>query len=276
MKAVLLVAEKEVREGIRNRWVVAATLLLAALALTLAFLGAAPAGRVGAGALEVVVVSLSSLSVFLVPLIALLLSHDAVVGEVERGTLLLLLTYPLARWQVLLGKFIGQVAILALATVLGYGAAAAALVATGAQIAPDGWWAFGYMIGSSVLLGAAFVALGTLASTLVRDRGTAAGIAVDLWLLLVLLWDMGLLGLLVADQAEHLSGSVVDALLLLNPADAYRLFNLAGLADVRSLSGMAALGGESGLSPSLLLTALAAWALLPLAVAAALFSRREL
>lgn len=276
MKAVLLVAEKEIREGIRNRWVVAATLLLAALALTLAFLGAAPAGRVGAGALEVVVVSLSSLSVFLLPLIALLLSHDAVVGEVERGTLLLLLTYPLARWQVLLGKFLGQVAILALATVLGYGAAAAALVASGAQIAPEGWWAFGYMIGSSVLLGAAFIALGILASTLVRDRGAAAGIAVGLWLLLVLLWDMGLLGLLVADQGEHLSGRAVDALLLLNPADAYRLFNLAGLADVRSLSGMAALGGESGLSPSLLLAALAAWALLPLAVAAALFSRREL
>ena len=36
--------------------------LQATLALTLAFLGAAPAGRVGAGALEVVVVSLSSLS----------------------------------------------------------------------------------------------------------------------------------------------------------------------------------------------------------------------
>ena len=56
MKGVLLIAGKEVREGIRNRWVVAATLLLATLALTLTFLGAAPAGRVGAGALEVVVV----------------------------------------------------------------------------------------------------------------------------------------------------------------------------------------------------------------------------
>ncbi|RAI57085.1 ABC transporter permease [Roseicella frigidaeris] len=276
MKAVLLVAEKEIREGIRNRWVVAATLLLAALALTLAFLGAAPAGRVGAGALEVVVVSLSSLSVFLLPLIALLLSHDAVVGEIERGTLLLLLTYPVARWQVLAGKFLGHVAILGMATLLGYGAAAVALAATGAQVAPAGWWAFACMLGSSVLLGAAFVALGTLASTLVRDRGTAAGIAVGLWLLLVLLWDMGLLGVLVADQGEHLSGGAVDALLLLNPADAYRLFNLAGLADVRMLSGMAALGGESGLTPSLLLAALAAWALLPLGVAAALFSRREL
>ena len=276
MRPILLVAEKEIREGIRNRWVVAATLLLAALALTLAFLGAAPAGRVGAGALEVVVVSLSSLSVFLLPLIALLLSHDAVVGEVERGTLLLLLTYPLARWQVVLGKFLGQAAILALATVLGYGAAALALVLTGPPITPEGWWAFAHMLGSSVLLGAAFVALGILASALVRDRGAAAGIAVGLWLLLVLLWDMGLLGLMVADQGEHIGRGGVDALLLLNPTDAYRLFNLAGLADVRLLSGMAALGGESGLSAPILLVALLAWVVVPLAAATALFSRREL
>ena len=56
------------------------------------------------------------------PLIALLISHDAIVGEMERGTMLLLLSYPVARWQVLLGKFLGHLAILAFATCLGYGA----------------------------------------------------------------------------------------------------------------------------------------------------------
>ena len=71
----------------RNRWVLATTLLLAALALSLTFLGSAPTGNVGAGALDVVVVSLSSLTIFLLPLIALLISHDAVVGEMERGTM---------------------------------------------------------------------------------------------------------------------------------------------------------------------------------------------
>jgi Cu-processing system permease protein len=276
MKGVLLVAGKEVREGMRNRWVVAATLLLAALALTLAFLGAAPVGRVGAGALEVVIVSLSSLSIFLLPLIALLISHDAIVGEMERGTMLLLLTYPLARWQVVLGKFVGHVAILALATVLGYEAAAVALAAAGHQIGAESWRAFGLMVGSSALLGAAFVALGTLVSALVRDRGTAAGIAVGLWLLMVLIWDMALLGLLVADQGETVTARAVDALLLLNPTDAYRLFNLAGLPGVGALSGMAGLAEDTGLTPPVQLAALAAWVLVPLAAASAAFARREL
>lgn len=276
MREVLLVAGKEIRERMRNRWVVAATLLLAALALTLAFLGAAPAGRVGAGALDVVVVSLSSLSIFLLPLIALLISHDAVVGESERGTMLLLLSYPIARWQVLLGKFLGLVAVLGLATVVGYGAAAAALLVAGHGVAAESWQAFALMVGSSVLLGAAFVTLGMLASTLVRDRGAAAGVAVALWLVMVLLWDMALLGVLVADAGERITAGMVDAALLLNPADAYRLLNLAGLPGLGALSGMAGLAAGTALTPPVLLAALAAWVLVPLAAAAAVFTRREL
>lgn len=276
MKGLLLIAGKEVREGMRNRWVVAATLLLAALALTLAFLGAAPAGRVGAGALEVVVVSLSSLSIFLLPLIALLISHDAIVGEMERGTMLLLLSYPLSRWQVVLGKFLGHVAILGVATLIGYGAAAVALALAGEEIDPQSWRAFAAMIGSTVLLGAAFVALGTFVSAIVQARGTAAGIAVGLWLLSVLIWDMALLGLLVADQGQTIGVAALDALLLLNPADAYRLFNLAGLPNVGQLSGMGGVAGGTALTAPTLLAALAAWVLAPLVAAVAVFARREL
>ena len=55
--------------------------------------------------LAIAVANLSSLGVYLLPLLALMLSFDAVVGESERGTLNLLLAYPVDRWQVILGKF---------------------------------------------------------------------------------------------------------------------------------------------------------------------------
>jgi Cu-processing system permease protein len=276
MRNILIVARKEIQEGLRNRWVLATTLLLAVLALTLTFLGSAPTGNVGVRALDVVIVSLSSLTIFLLPLIALLISHDAIVGEMERGTMLLLLSYPVARWQVLLGKFVGHLAILAFATLLGYGAAAVALAASGAAIEAESWPAFAAMIGSSVLLGAAFLAIGYLVSALVRDRGTAGGIAVGVWLLFVLVYDMALLGLLVVDQGQTISGSGLNALLLLNPTDAYRLLNLAGSANVSSLSGMAGVASNASLGSPALLAALAMWTLVPLALAALAFSRREL
>jgi Cu-processing system permease protein len=275
MRTLLVIAGKEVRDGLRNRWVVATTLLLAALALTLSFLGSAPTGAVKVSPLAVTVVSLSSLTIFLLPLIALLLSFDAIVGEIERGTMGLLLAYPVARWQVVIGKFLGHLAILAIATVVGYGAAGAALALMGGADDPEAVAALAAMIGSSVLLGAVFVALGYLVSTVVRDRAAAGGVAVGLWLLFVLLYDMALLGLLVADQGRVVGPAVLDALLLLNPADAYRLLNLTGFANVSQFSGMAGLSGQSGLGQPALLAALAGWVVLPLALAVACFHRRS-
>lgn len=271
---VLLLAGKEIREGLRNRWVIAATLLLATLALTLAFLGSAPTGTVGAGALDVVVISLASLTIFIVPLIALLISHDAIIGEIERGTMTLLLSYPVRRRQVLTGKFIGHLAILAFATFVGYGLAALALAATGQ--ADGGWSAFALMTASSTLLGAVFVAIGYLISASVRDRGTAGGIAVGIWLLFVVVYDMALLGVLVADQGRFVSGGVLDALLLLNPTDAYRLLNLSGSAGIASASGMAGVARSTALAPLSLVGALVAWIVAPMALAAFAFSRRQL
>ncbi len=273
MRPLFLIAAKEVRDGLRNRWVLAVTALLALFALTLAFLGAAPTGTVKTGALAVTVVSLSSLSIFLLPLIALLLAFDAIVGEWERGTLGLLLAYPVARWQVVLGKFVGHVGILAFATALGYGAAGAAVALTS-----DGgeWDGFALLVASSVLLGAAFVAIGYVISTLVRDRASAAGLAIGVWLVFVLIYDMALLGVLVADQGRSIGAGVVNWLLLLNPADAYRMLNLAGTPDVRLFSGMAGLAGDVRLSPGALATALALWVVGPLAAAIVIFQRRQI
>ena len=272
----LIIARKEIHQAIRNRWVLASTLLLAGLALSLTFLGSAPTGTVGVRALDVVIVSLSSLTIFLIPLIALLISHDAIVGDMERGTMLLLLSYPVARWQVLLGKFVGHLAVLAFATCLGYGIAAAALIATGSRIDSDSLAAFAAMIGSSVLLGAVFVAIGYLVSALVRDRGTAAGVCIGLWLLLVLIYDMALLGVLAVDRGRSISAAAVDAMLLLNPTDVYRLFNLTGFANVSSFAGMAGLAQSTMLTAKALLAALLFWTLVPLGLAAVAFSRREL
>jgi Cu-processing system permease protein len=70
-----------------------------------ASLGSEPTGAVRVSALTLTVVSLASLTVFLVPLIALLPAYEAIVGEAERGTIILLMGYPVARDQVLLGSY---------------------------------------------------------------------------------------------------------------------------------------------------------------------------
>ncbi|MFQ5972182.1 MAG: ABC transporter permease [Alphaproteobacteria bacterium] len=273
MSPVLTIAGQEIRDGLRDRWVVAATVLMAVLALSLVLMGSAPAGNVKTSPLAVAVVSLASLSIFLVPLIALLLSHDAIVGETERGTILLLLSYPVARWQLLTGKFLGQMAIITFATVLGYGVAGLAVEAMSADGGGAGRLAFLVLLASSIALGAVFVGFGYLISVSVRERGTAAGLAVAVWLVFVVLYDTALLGVLVT---ADIPAWALNTLLLLNPADVYRLLNLTGFEEVRYLSGMAGLSVKAGLGGAALVGALLAWLAVPLAIAAARFGRREL
>ncbi len=276
LRVPLILALKEFRDGLRDRWVAAATILLAILALSLMALGSLPTGSTGVDALAVSVVSLSSLTIYLIPLIALLLSYDAIVGETENGTMLLLLAYPVSRWQVVAGKYLGHLAILAFATIVGYGSAGLTLVFTDSQIAAESWVAFSGMVGSSILLGATFVGIGYLISVLVSERSMAAGVAVAVWLFFVLLYDLGVLGLLVADKGQQIGGEFVQYLLMLNPADIYRLFNLTGFENVRQFSGMAGISGDSLVGPVGLLMLLAGWAVVPLILSAALFKRKEL
>ncbi|MBN9328786.1 MAG: hypothetical protein ABT03_06930 [Comamonas sp. SCN 67-35] len=276
MNAILIILGKELRDGLRNRWVLAVTLLLAALALALGFLGSAPTGNVKVDPLTVTVVSLSSLSIFLVPLIALLLAYDSLVGEVERGTMMLLLSYPVKRWQVLAGKFLGHLVILAVATTLGFGFAGVTL-----QLAHDGielaaWGPFVLLIGASVLLGACFLAIGYLLSALVRERATAAGLAIGVWLLLVVIFDMALLGVLVADQGRVLTPSALNAVLMFNPTDVYRLLNLTGHENVAMFAGVAGLAEQVELPFAVLLLAQLAWVALPFTLAVAVFQRKSL
>lgn len=276
MNAMATIAGKEIRESLRNRWIVAMTLLLAVLALSLALLGSAPAGTVDADRLSVTVVSLASLSIFLLPLISLMLSYDAIVGEVERGTLLLVLAYPVSRWQLVLGKFLGHVGVLALATVVGYGVAGLIVGAIIEGVDAGGWRDFGILIATSVLLGASFIAIGYLLSVVVRERATAAGLAVGVWLVFVLVFDLVLLGALVMDHGQRIGAGFLNIVFLLNPADVFRILNLTGTPGASLLSGMGAAGAETGFGSGLLLAVMAVWIVAPLAAAGLIFRRREL
>ncbi|NCF19186.1 MAG: ABC transporter permease subunit [Haliea sp.] len=275
MRQMLILAGEEFREGLRNRWVLSTVLLLAALAFALALLGSAPIGETRVSPLGVTTVSLASLTVYLVPLIALTLSHDAIVGERERGTLLLLLSYPVSRWQVLWGKFFGHLAIILVAVVMGYGSTGLYIALSTGSVAAD-WALFVSMVGSSLVLGSVFIALGYLISVSVSSRATAAGVAIATWLFIVVVYDLLLLGVLLTGAGTRVSSDLFGMLMLLNPADIYRLFNLAGTEAASLVSG--SLGSFEGtfLTPGILLAGLFIWVALPMAGSLWIFKRHEL
>lgn len=276
MNQVFNIARKELSDGLRNRWLLAISLLFALLAVGIAWFGAAASGQVGFTSIPATIASLSSLATFLMPLIALLLAYDAIVGEEEGGTLLLLLTYPLTRGQILLGKFIGHGLILGLATLIGFGCAALAI----AVLVPDVALgqlihAFARFIFSSLLLGLVFIALAYWLSSMVQEKSSAAGLALGVWFAFVLVFDLLLLAVLVMSKG-HFSPQLLPWLLLLNPTDLFRLINLGGFEGGDSLVGVMALGNDLPVGAGVLWLCLMLWAALALGLAFLSFRKREL
>ena len=182
------------------------------------------------------------------------------------------MTYPLSKSQLLLGKFLGQGSIIALATLLGFGASAVLLYFQLEDSAILS--AFSLFIVSAILLGLSFTAISYLISLSVSEKSKAAGFALITWFLFALAFDLALLALLVGVE-DGISQSGLTQLMMLNPADIFRLVNLAGL-DSSDVNGALAVAINASLSQGQLLVALSAWVALPLVLAIIIFRRKKL
>ncbi|MFV0384557.1 ABC transporter permease [Paracoccus sp. (in: a-proteobacteria)] len=270
MSRILATALPEFRIALRNRWVAIALVMMAVFSLVLGLAGSSPTGDLGVDRLSVTVASLTSLSVYLIPLLALLISFDAIAGETERGTLPLLLTYPVARHQILLGKFLAHLAVLALAVLAGYGLTAAIALGKdgGALAGLPALWRLGW---SSVLLGATFLGAGYAISALARRSSAAAGLAIGLWLGAVVLYDLALLAAVVADHGGWFTTDAFPVALLANPADAFRLFNLSASGAQGAASGVG--GAAMAIPPWQSLLSVLIWPVIALTLAGAAFRK---
>ena len=261
---VATIAGKEFWDRIRNRWVLAVALVFTVFALSIAYFGSAQQGAVGFRSIEVTIASLVSLVIYLIPLIALVLGFDAIVGERERGSLDLLLSMPITRLELLLGKYLGLAGALTFSTVAGFGLVGVVL---SSQLDLNALFHyFGFML-SSVLLGCAFLSLAVMLSVFAADRTRASGLAIAMWFFFVLIFDLLLLGVLVVTAGQW-GGEALPYMLLLNPADVFRILNIFSLEDVRTLYGLATVFPPALAQPWLLGLVMAGWIVVPLAIAA--------
>ena len=277
MSPILIVAGKEFRDDFRNRWTIAVAIVFAVLALGVAYFGGAAAGKIGFTSFEATLASLTTLAAFIIPLIGLLIAYDTIVGERANGTLLLMLSYPLARGKLVAGKFIGHCAALGVATLIGFGLAVAIIQMTQPQTRTwDAWLSIGNFIVSATLLGASFVALGCVISVVTNDKSRAAGLALVIWFVSVVLFDLGLLALLVFSGGNPVEKAIFPYLLLLNPIDVFRLINLTMLGNGAGNDLFMGMTASYVYAPAVLYAAMLLWIAVPLLAALLLFRRKEI
>lgn len=211
----------ELIERTRDRWVLVISATFAALAsgVSLYARGAEANAAYLAGP------SLVTLTSLLVPLVALVLGHDAIVGERERNTLGLLLSLPVTRVEVVLAKYVGRLIALIVAVCLGLGAAIAMSQDTerGTLI---------QLILPTIVLGASFLSLGLLISSISDRQSTATSLVVASWFGLVFFYDLGLLALLVGTDGA-IDQNVILELVQGNPVGLYRIQMMQVFAGVQ-------------------------------------------
>lgn len=225
----------ELLERARDRWVLVITILFAALASAVSVYG----GRAGGDAAVLTGPSLVTLASLFVPLVALVLSHDAIVGERERNTLQLLLAMPIGRVELVVAKLLGRALALSVAVVAGLGIATLLQPAGQREVMLA-------LMAPTLLLGLAFLSLGILISTITSRQVMAASLVVVTWFCLVFFYDLALLGVLVATEGA-LPPQLVTNLVVGNPAGLYRvqlMQELAGSVMIEALGQSAALPGR--------------------------------
>lgn len=267
---IMALAGKELRDAVRDRWFWLYLVGFVIVAIPITSLSVADQSVSGAGSFGRSAASLISLVVLLVPLMGLTLGARAVVGPRETGTMAFLLSHPVSRTEVFLGTFLGNVGAMLAALAGGFGVVGL-LTAMRSPDANVG--RFVLVCALSWLLAVAMVATGMLISVLARRTTTAVGLSLFVWLLIVVIGDLGLMGSSVA------TGMPVDALFavaVVNPAEAFRLTAIYGLEG--SLDGLGPVGAYTvdtfgSTLPWITGGALVAWVVVTVGAALAVFRR---
>ncbi|NIA10187.1 MAG: ABC transporter permease subunit [Nitrospiraceae bacterium] len=240
-RAVYSVAKKEFIDNWRNKWVLAVSAIFLLLTLVISYFGSMGAGGAGWRDLDATIVGMMALVTLLVPIIGLMLGYATIVGEKERGSLELLLSYPVSRVEVLLGKFFGLGAVMATATFIGFGVSGAVI---GLGVKGVQWGDYIIFILASILLGLVFIAIAMFFSSVFKKRSAAMGGAVFLWFLFEMIWNIVVAGVLVLEYGVNkLSDQTFMApnwyyvSALINPVKAYSALVSLSIPSVSGFAG---------------------------------------
>lgn len=205
----------------------------------------------------------------LVPLLAILLGYNAIVGERESGRLALLLSLPHTRRDVVVGKLVGRGAVLVVGVVAG-------LVGAGALVV----YPFGELSGSSALAYAAYVLLtlgfaavffgiGLAISTFTASKRLATMAGFGVFFVFVIVWDSLRDGLSFAlERAGLVDGGLPDPLLFVHGLEPTTLYERIVAGFFESSSTGPYLGPDASwyLGAEVALVAFLVWMVVPLAV----------
>ncbi len=271
LSLVMTVARKEIAEAVRSKWFWMWTVAFAGLAAFMASVALPGSQVAGFGSFGRTAASLVALAQIIVPLMGLTLGAYSIAGQRENGALRFLLSHPISRSEAFLGTYLGLAAALGATVFGGFGVAGIITVAQGGGANAGSFVRIAIL---SWLLAISMLGFGMLISTFARKGSAALGIAVFVWLALAFVGDLGVMGSAMATRVPTW-GLLLTA--IANPVEAFRLASLtafSGSLDVLGPAGRYAVDSFGDRLGWLLFLTVAAWAVIPAALAWLRFTRK--
>ncbi len=273
LKPVMTLTQRELLDAFRNKWFLVYSIAFVVLCLGLAMMIVNSAGYTGISGFGRTAAGLINLVLFLAPLMGLTLGAQALSAEREQGTLAYLMAQPVTLAEIFMAKFLGLAIAIAGAVVIGFSLSSLAIASWSGG---SGIELFLKLLPLTLLLSWSTLALGFLISARSEKTVTALGVGVVMWILLVLIGDLGLMGtsLVVGMSPEMLLG-----LSIINPLEAFRIgaiMEIRGSLELLGPAGIVARDTMGDATTLALVGIMAVWLVGGMALAYVLARAKEL
>jgi len=271
---IILIAKQEFLMNRRNKWVTIFAIAFTLLTFFISYFGMVTSGYSGFQDFARTSTSLIKLSGFLIPLFSLLVGIFSFISQPEY--LELLISQPLTRSQVIIGKYLGLSLTLISSTIVGFTIPG---VIISLSIGTEG--ALGYVttVAFIMMQGLVFIGCAILIAQLTKRQQLSIGIAIGVWIFFEVIYGVLILGMTIYFEAEIMKYTLLFSLIG-NPIDITRVLSLISIGGLEFFGPAGAtlykLAGSQLLAMIYGLCALLFWIIIPPFISIKLFSKQDL
>jgi Cu-processing system permease protein len=273
-RSVALIALQEFNLNRRNKWILYFAGLFVCLTFFISYFGMVTSGYSGFQDFVRTSTSLINLTALIIPLFALILGVLSFISNREYFDLMV--TQPIARHKIILGKYFGLLVTLVIATLLGFGISG---IMISLNIGFEGALNYLFVVLFSIILGMVFTSCAVLISVLAHRRQMTMALAIAVWLFFEIIY-----GILILGSTLYLTASALKKVLILglfaNPIDIFRVTSLVvvGGVDFFGPAGTVVIKllGAHWLVVVVGVVALFVWTTVPLYLSIRIFKRQNL
>jgi len=267
---IAAIAGRDARAGVRNRWFMIYATIFVVMIVAFSWVALAGSDLTGQAGFGRTSAGLLNLLLLLVPLIGLTVGAQAIVADRQDRSLDYLLAQPVSPWEVYAGKYLGAAITVTLLILFGFGWAGVVMALRGSVGRGSDFLVLALL---TLLLGLGMLSIGFLISSVSPQTSAALGIAVSLWLVFVIIGDLGIMG---SSIVMNFQPQTLLWLTMINPLDVFKLVTVGLLntsVDVLGPAGLYATNRFGNRLIPMLLLLEAVWVVTPLLIGYWLFRR---